>query len=831
MSGSRFSAANQADLAAALAAIATQTAPIGAPPTAYTITLTADFAITSALTAAINASTASVTIANAGHVISGTGSLVVNGPGTLVLAGNNVFTGGIAFQSGTLELAARGGAGAGIVALSGGATLTQVLRIDGTLMPINPITTVYGQFSLVDLPAVAATTPWGTVDTNGVLTIPTSTGTVALTYTPSLSFGPRGVSVINFLPDGTGGTYLESNFLFPSAAVTVFGATGGIVASGFDDITRNATVQTALANPVNAGVIAGTVLAMDYTGPLPANPGGTIEVLMHQAAAVALPDTPSVVVSDAKGAVSVIGGAAYNSLVLTGAGGLTYVGGSGQGSVVAGGGDNIVYIPANAVGQYVDLGQGNDTIVATGGTDLLSPGLGRNMIWLGSGAAQVKAEGTDTIVGGTGNAIIDATQGLLAANVLAWLGPAGSSVYGGYGRSTIISGAGNDYVQTYGGASQLWLGSGVDNVLSAGADTIVGGSGAGNITALGSAIAFGGSGALTYAGSVTATLVGGAGNITANGGGLVFGGNGALTFQAAGAATVVGGAGAATVNGAGVMVAGSGALTFNNQLSGFGSGGVVVTNPLGSATINSGGYGSHLLLYANGSTTYNQLPPLYGQFYGADTIIAQSGSLTVPLAVAMNITAAPGSGNNHITVGGGSNVTGGGDGDVLVAQQAGPRANFHGGLYVPYPVHLAAGVGAATISATGFQGDLTIAGGSGADQITGGDGYTTIIAGSGAATIAVGAVTSYYAYDGVSYGQHLATTTLMFTAGNASSDVISNFIGGIDFISLPGFPASEAADALAAATITGGGDTQLTLSDGTHLVFVGVSGLTPGNFV
>ena len=71
----------------------------------------------------------------------------------------------------------------------------------------------------------------------------------------------------------------------------------------------------------------------------------------------------------------------------------------------------------------------------------------------------------------------------------------------------------------------------------------------------------------------------------------------------------------------------------------------------------------------------------------------------------------------------------------------------------------------------------------------------------------------------------------MFTAGNASSDVISNFIGGIDFISLPGFPASEAADALAAATITGGGDTQLTLSDGTQLMFVGVSGLTPGNFV
>ncbi len=832
MSGTSFTAANQSDLVAALAAIAADTAPIGAPLAAYTITLTASFAITGAVTASVNAGGDSVTIANAGHVISGTGSLVVGGSGTVVLAGNNVFSGGITFQAGTLELAARGGAGAGIVSLTGGATLPQVLRIDGTRMPINPITGQSGPLALVDLPNIAATTPWGTIDVNNVLTIPTASGSVSLTYTPFVSIGPRGESVINFLADGTGGTYLESNFLYPSAAVTVFGAGGGIVSSGFNDITRNASVQAALANPVNAGVIAGTVLAMDYTGPVAANPAGTIEVLMHQAAAIALPDTPTVVVSDAAGAVSVIGGSAYNSLVLTGAGGLTYVGGSGQGSVVAGGGDNAVYIPAGAVGQYVDLGAGNDTIVATGGTDLLSPGLGRNMVWLGAGADYVKAEGTDTIVGGAGNAIIDATKGLLAANVLAWLGPAGSSVYGGMGRSTIIGGAGNDLMETFGGASQLWLGSGADTVLSAGADTIVGGSGAGSVTALGNAIMFGGSGALIYAGSVTSTLVGGAGNITGSGGGLVIGGGGTLNFQANGATTVVGGAGAATVNSAGLMVGGTGALVFNNFANNYGNytgiGGTVVTNPLGSATINSGAYGSHLLLYDNGNTTYDQLPPLYGQYYGNDAIIAQSGSLTVPLAVGMNITAMPGVGHSHVTVGGGSNVTGGGDGDVLVAQNVGPKANFHSGLYVPFPVHLTAGAGAAVVSAAGFLGDLTIAGGSGADQITGGDGYTTIMAGSGAATIAVGLSTNYT--NGTLFSQQTATT-LVFAAGNASSDLIRNFVPSFDFISLQGFPAGEAAADFAAATVTGGGDTLMTLSDGTHLTFAGVSGLGLGNFV
>ena len=849
----------QGEFAAALAEVSRQSAAGGA----YTIVLTGSFAIAGTLAIALATDAASLTIATAGNVISGSGTLSLSGRGTLVMAGSNTFTGGIDFASGTLDLAARGGAGSGRIHLTGGIGLPQTLRIHGTDMPINPIAIEYGGqmsaegrnavFAAVDLVDISATAQYASFADDGSITIPTAAGPVRLTFTAARSIGVRGGSRVSLLPDGNGGTLLESIGQFPDAAVTILGAAGTAVATGFDDLYRNATVQTVLANLVSAGVIAGTTHAMDFAGGvLPGWAGGTIEALVHQNTVVALPDTPSVLVSDAPGAVSVIGGAADGQLVLAGAGGVVFVSGTGQGSVVAGGGNSLVNIQPGNPGQYVDLGGGNDTVVASGGNNVISAGLGHNMLWLGAGGAAITARGDDTIVGGAGNALIDATTGPIAANVLAWLGSGGSLFSGGAGRSTIIGGAGNDTMITAQGASQLWLGSGTDNVSSAGQDTVIGGTGSATVVAT-HGLVYGGAGNMLFSGAAATgsanTVVGGSGAATVNGADIVFGGAGPMVVNpiitygvplGSYATTVVGGSGAETVNGAAAMFAGTGPLQFNSLANA-----TVVGNAGGRATVSTSGNYASMLLYANGSTTFSNdkapYPSYTGYFYWyyaipvmIDTVVGVGGTLTVPFATGALISA-PTGGGSTITVGGLSTVIGGGNGDVITAMDAGAQNAYHT-YQTPYfyypqpayaaaaPVLLIAGAGAETISAAGFRGAATLIGGSGPDLLIGGDGDTTIATGTGPTTIVGGNPFSYTG--GVGQTRSLFT----FAAGNANTVQIEHFQASADFISLPGFPAGEATTALAGATIQGS-DTLLTLSDGTSLTFVGFTGLSAANFI
>ena len=852
-----FTAANQTDLLAALAAIATAQKPLGAPATAYTITLTATFAITGTLAIDIGAYGTTLTIANAGHVITGTGGLDITGQGRVILAGNNTFSGGVVLEGGTLELAAQAAAGAGTTLVQGGRSET-LLVIDGTALPIIPIALgsggynneVAGFYNLIDLPGIAATATYGIIDAFGVLSIPTATGTLRLRYAGSYST-PYGVASLQLIPDGHGGTMITSAFTPLAAAVTVIGVGGAIESIPFDDGLRNATVQSAIADVENVGVLAGIVVPFAVNGPIvPAFAAGTIEAFIHTAAAVALPDTPSILVSDAAGVVSVIGGAADNQLVLAGTGGVFFVSGTGQGSVVAGGGNSTVFIQPGNTGQYVDLGGGDDTIVASGGTNLLSPGRGHNMVWLGPGAAQIKSEGDDTIVGGTGNAVIDATKGIVPANDMAWLGGGGSWFYGGAGRSTVVSTTGNDFVSTTGGASQLWLGSGTDSVYANGADTIIGGAGSAtvNITNNPGVLSFGGSGSLTvtnnnYYGSNVGTVVGGSGATTVNGTALIFGGSGSLVATGstvynggyyAGTDTIVGGSGAATVSGVGQMIAGIGPLLFNAN----GSYSTLVTNPLGSATVNSGlgNYyqTSNLLLYANGSTFYSDPTGYSNSYYyysgtSSDTIIGQSGALTVNGAEHANIIGSP-AGHNVLTIGGGSTVTAGGDGDYIAHTGFGDMTYYaiavYNSYYAPAPTYISLADGSETVAAAGNLGTMSIVGGSGADLIMIGNGKVTVAPGGGATTIVAGG--NYNGY----YGPYAETTTqeFDFTQGTGGTTLIQNFNSAYEYIHLVGYGANEAANALAGATFSGN-DEIIALSDGTQLTFQNINNLSTSSFV
>ncbi len=826
MSGTNFTAANQSDLAAALATILAEAAPLGARPAAYTITLTASFTIAGTLAVAIPGIGASVTIANQGHVIAGPGGLAVSGPGRVVLAGNNIFTGGIAFSSGTLELAAQGAAGSGAIIASGGVGSDQVLQIDGTLLPINRITaTPQGFYSgnaatsyfRIDLPAIQTTLTSGTQDP--------ASGLFALTAGPN---GPAleanwAVNALTpIIGDGQGGMMIDAGTVFePRHAVTVWGAGGGYFGMAFDDSLRNDTVQTAIADPLNAGIIAGVATPFLVNGPIvPAYPAGTIEAIMTTGAAVLLPDTTTALIDNAVGSASVIGGGADGQLVLAGTGGLIFLAGTGRGSVIAGGGNNAIFIEPGAGSQYVDLGAGNDTVVATGGIDTISAGRGHNAIWLGAAAASVIAEGDDTIIGAAGAATIDATKGIVPANVMAWLGTGGTVFNGGMGNSTIISASGADSISTAGGASQIWLGSQPESVSSAGADTIVAGSAADTVSVSGSAAIFGGAASLSVQGgnstSVTPTVIAGAGNTTVNGYAEVFGGAGRLIYSAGYRAygTIIGGSGPEVVTGAALMSAGTGNLVFTNPTAA-----LLVTNPAGNATVNSGGQGSALLLYANGNTTYRGGDGGTGQgsyslsAWGADTIIGQSGHLTIPLAVNALITGSPG-GNNAITVGGACTVTGGGNGDVITLTNLAPTFYTPGYGYIEPTTFAMAGTGAETINAAAFNGLAGLTAGTGPDVLIAGIELTSLVAGSGADTlIGQGGGTQYY-----------------FTAGNANQDLIENFyLAQPQAIHLTGFPSGENIHALAHATTLNGSEV-LTLSDGTVLTFQGVTGLTPENF-
>lgn len=876
MSTTLFGVHTQNELVAALAVIAQQNGSGGA----WQIVLTGDIDLAGSLTIQLGADSARLTITTAGYVIAGTGTLAVAGRGTLVMDGNNTFTGGVEFASGTLDLATRGGAGSGRIHLAGGTDGTpQILRVHGTAMPINPIRIEYDggmtngrpwAYAAVDLVDIAATAQYTGFSDDGSISIPTAAGPVQLTFSAGRSIGFRGGSRVSLLPDGAGGTMLMSLGLFPDPAVTVLGAGGAVIATGFDDLLRNATVQS-LANAISAGVIAGRVTPIDNAaGILQGVAGGTIEALVHQAVAVALPDAPAVLFSDAPTAPVVFGGAVDGQLILAGAAGITFAAGTGAGSVLSGAGNSLVNIPLGNAGEYIDLGAGDDTVVTPGGNNTISAGMGRNMLWLGAGGSLVVAKGNDTIVGGTGNAAIDATQGVIPANVLAWFGPGGTQFVGGAGRSTVIGGTGSDTISTAAGASLLWLGSGGDQVLSAGADTIIGGVGAATVTAL-RALTYGGTGTLNFVAfpantdsQAANTVVGGAGAATVTGAELVFAGTGPVEINPSPghATTVVGGSGPLAVNGAALVFAGSGATTVGSAavvvagtgtLLFAGTGGTVLSNPAGASTIASTGRTGTFLLYADGDTSFSSdkapydiaataTPPYYlsARLAGVDTIIGIGGHLSVPFATAALIFA-PATGGSSITVGGQSTVVGGGSGDLVTAIDDGvlqpysvsyyqPPYSHYGSFTAAYtapaPVLLAAGPGAETVSAAGFRGDATIIGGSGPDLLIAGNGNTNLFAGTGPATLVGGTPLTYYsAVQTVTTG-----TTFILTAGSANEIRIENFLSGPDFISLAGFLTGEADAALAGATIQGG-DTLLTLSDGTHITFAGFTGLAATDFI
>ena len=798
-----------------------------------------------------------LTLQGSGPGLAGSFILAVDGAGLLILATNDTnagtpLSGGIEMSNdATLELAPANlfqspPAGTGeiyIVSASldaAGAVATGLLRIDGTIMPTNPIglglpllpaavsgakvtgVNIGGTAALtatIDLANIVATANATTLDTGFGITIPTAGGSVKLEFD---SAAPH-----NFLlqPDGAGGTFITETAFAIAPGVTVIGAAGAILTIPFTNAAEAPTEQPVVA-PLNAAVTAGTAVAFTTTpgATLPAVAAGqTLEIIAHTGGVYSLPGAAAgtvngstvsgaaAFINDSSAAETVYGGSAPGQLLAVGNGGLDYEGGLGAGTILAGGGANRITVPVGGGGQAILLADAADTVFALGGNDFIAAGLGANRIRLGAGNDTVQSIGADTIYGGTGSNSIVSN----AANPLVFLG-AGSTQFTGTGIATsgaaptVVGSSGNDSIAS-GYSETVYLGTGISAVSLQGADTLVGNTGPASIlTAINPAPSLHG-GSMIFLGTGPSsatlqggdTLVGNTGNAsivtaatlspTINGGSTVFLGTGTSSATLQGSDTLIGNTGNASI------VTGQ---NFNHNLIFLGGG-------LANVTLNAvdtlvGGTVAATIAANSASVTFQESGPLVfstpSEFSVPPTLVGNAAS-----SVTLNGASRSGPGVVYFDYGP-TNFQIGNETDTVIG--AGPALNVTAG--VGGGTFVGASVGGNYLAGGGGRGVL-VAGGNG-DTLVGGANTSLFMAGTGNETLVATASNNLFT----------------FTRGNAGTDLVTNF-GANDFIHFAGFPSTESAAALAGA-VTVNGSEILSLSDGTRITLQNFTGFSPYRF-
>lgn len=411
---------------------------------------------------------------DAGVALTGGGTspgaaIMVTGAGTVELGAANTYAGGTTIGGGTLELGTAQSAGSGAITFGADPA---ALVIDGTQMPVNTIDK-FGLGGTIDLAGIVANGSTANLDSNAVLSILTATGTVALQFDASTALAGGHFSLA---PDGHGGTAITTDKAAVVDVVTITGASGGSFGVPFTNQSHAWEAQ-ARASAFQSAIDQGqaTQLVVDGTA-LPASPAGQQIVLYDPAGlAVTLPDSgPAAVFTNATGVATVTSGASNADLIVAGNGGINFTAGLGLFNLFAGDGSDTISLSPGVGGGLIYLGNGDATVNAIGGDNVIDEGSGNHVFTFGIGANNATAGGSNTILGGPGNITFHSQD---AGHDLVLLG-SGTNSYdlnNPLGAATIASGAGNDSVNVFNSAGLYYAGSGNDMYWGGG--TVVGGSG------------------------------------------------------------------------------------------------------------------------------------------------------------------------------------------------------------------------------------------------------------------------------------------------------------------------------------------------------------------
>jgi hypothetical protein len=682
------------------------------------------------------------------------------------------------------------------------------------------------------------------------------------------SFGP-GVVVANSSA-GLGGV-LETIGGFDNKGLILSDAAGGILqvdaltpsnallrglwtSEGLIRATNGGTVE--IAQPVATQVQEGTsVPEFDYfqsNGTILADDGGTVQLNYEtgsQGAIIASGGT--IVVASGPGVNGIF--QAYNALVTVPGAGVVYVGNGGVIDDAGGIGEPIYFtdttgtlILRNAAngtlplagpivgfrpGDTIELA--NHTITSAAynyGTLGGQPGTITLQIDNGSAAVGLVVDGdyrnasfgvtadghglvvstpvgtatTDTVpaAGGVSRSLAfgNASVAAIAAPLIAGIATA-KTLFADAAGATTMSAAQTAAIVAATGATTIAGNAAANETIAAGsgAFAFAGGTGSGTVLAGGGADSVylpGGGNWLARLGNGADTVVAATGNDTigtGTGGSFVFLGAGADSVSSAGTDTVLGGAGSATVSVSGANATEAFALGGSLQFAA-GTGASTVVAGTAGATLFGGASGGSLM-FTDGATRY------WGS--GAtDTVVGLNGSMTVLGGTGGGLFFGGTAGNNLITAGTGQvTAFGGGAGDQLVA------SGSAGDLF-------AAGAGAETLTGLASSGANTFFAGFGPDELVGGSGSTALVAGVGNDLLVGGS----------------GVTLFLFVAGQTAggSDTISGWDPTHDFVKLAGY-ATQEAQVVAGASVSNG-SAVLTLSDGTHITFAGVTSLQSSSF-
>ncbi len=583
---------------------------------------------------------------------------------------------------------------------------------------------------------------------------------------------------------------------------TVIGGAGNLTA----EIDGSDTVQS--GNGSNAYTVNGTLSLIGH--------GGADTVQINSATAYA-----SLQGSEAYYQTTINGGTSVWNVSQGGSVEQATIIGGGVAAEIYGGGANITTAGGSA-GADMHFGggtltlnsHGNDTIYAGSGAETMLVGASAQ-IYDGSGPLGVYGHGVNglatvyggagpvTVGGDTGNIVFigGAQHGTLNAGLsnITIDGGAGLLSVAGGSRQVVAGGSGGIYFATPGGADSITTSSAAHDTISFAAACTVVSNGTDHI--------FAGQGNSIVTANGHATITGSTGNAF-----YILNGQDSLAASGYSRVTVGGGA-CASITGVGIQtdVAVNGGLLYFTQLA---------NNDGEAATIK----GANASLSANAGTGQDSIT-----LGGAGDGAALGGGHQTMQVTAAGTRVWAGSGSDTISVRAGGGQIFGGSGTLilnLVDTQDNQVITVQGG-------------GGALTQASGY-GNLLFTGGSGSALLGGVSGAETVNAGAGNVTLTGGAIsTRFVAGSGhaavtltrgggvVVFGSGAASiteagagsaVTYDFVAGHGGgTDVITGFVAGTDAVSFQGVSVS--------ASSVLGGNTMLTLSDGTHVTFVGIAGV------